>query len=561
VAPTIGSTAATSTTSTTVIPTEPEVNERPQGGAVRVGISSEPITLNPFLEGGGAAVVQLIGRVSWAGAVALDGRSFEPVPVLLEELPTPANGGLVENEDGTISVTYRLNPEARWEDGSPVSGEDFEYTYGVVTDPTLPIRADVRAPYTAVVPGSLRFDESTVTFDLSSPSLAYLEVFSVVLPAAQIDGTDFAADWNDQMWMSAGPFRFSEWIVGESLTMERNDRYWESDPETGQRLPHLDALVFEMAGPTGTLAGFQTGRYDLIGGLSDPVAVVELAALDGVAVQTAWGPSWEHLSFQFGPGRLSRNPVSLNEHVEYRRAVAHAIDRESIAGAVYGGLVPALNSPLSIMWPAASSAAWEDYRGSSELAAAELDALRSGVEVDIPRAVLTTNNTQERSIASAEMGPMFAAAGLAVDIEPPEETGVYFLETIGPGEFDLAEWAWVPTPGPGGAVADMHRWYALTAEEGGSNFSRWPGAAQDSVEDVNRLTTLLEEVISEFELQEVRAMLAEIEALMGELVVTLPLYAELNAGAVWSHAMGGYQHSILPGGDTWNAATWYRTDE
>ena len=147
-----------------------------------------------------------------------------------------------------------------------------------------------------------------------------------------------------------------------------------------------------------------------------------------------------------------------------------------------------------------------------------------------------------------------------MDIEPPEETGVYFLETIGPGEFDLAEWAWVPTPGPAGAVSDIRRWYSQTAEGGGSNFSRWPGATEGPVEDVNRLTTLLDEVGTEVDLEEVKAMLGEIETLMSDLVVTVPLYAELDAGAVRSDAIGGYRHSVLPGGDTWNAATWYRID-
>ncbi len=63
---------------------------------------------------------------------------------------------------------------------------------------------------------------------------------------------------------------------------------------------------------------------------------------------------------------------------------------------------------------------------------------------------------------------MFAEAAIALEVEPPEETGVYFLETIGPGRFDLAEWSWVPTPGPSGAVADMRRWFLLTPEAGGS---------------------------------------------------------------------------------------------
>ena len=554
-------TAATSTTSS-ITTTEPVPLEKPYGGLVTIGVSSDPIALNPFLEGGGAEALQLIGRTSWAGAVALDGLSLDPVPVLLSELPTQENGGLVENEDGTVTVTYRIKPEARWADGSPVTGADFELTYRLVTDRSLPIRADVRAPYTAVVPNSPVFDIDTVTLDLEAPSLAYLDLFSIVVPAGQVGESDFANDWNERFWMSAGPFEFGEWLPGEWITLNRNDAYWGIDLETGQDLPYLDHLVFEVAATGGgPVNGFQTGAFDIISVPPDPVTIAELEALDGVAVQIGAGPAWEHLSFQFGRGRFQRNSDSLNEYLDYRKAVAHAIDRQAVAAGVSGGLLTALDSPLRVMWPAAASAGWEQYQGDTNAAAAALEKLRTTVDVSIPRAVLTINNTPERTATASGFGSMFAGSAIALDIEPPEETGVYFLESIGPGRFDLAEWSWVPTPGPSGAVADIRRWFLQTPEAGGSNFSRWPGSAGESEdEDLARLTQLLESVGSRVDLEEVKAMLSEIETLMADLVVTVPLYAELNAGAVHADVVRGYRHSIIGGGDTWNAATWYRTD-
>jgi peptide/nickel transport system substrate-binding protein len=566
-------TPTTTTVATTVVPTiaptstitsttaEPAPVEHSYGGDVTIGISSDPITLNPFLEGGGAEVLHLIGRTIWAGGVALDGVTFDPIPVLLSELPTLENGGLVENEDGTVTVTYRIDPNAKWEDGSPVTGADFEFTYALVTDPALPIRAEVRTPYTAIVPGSAQFDTSTVTFALNGPSLAYLDVFSIVLPAAQVDGSDFVNDWNDRFWMSAGPFEFGQWLPGEWITLNRNDQYWGIDAETGQKLPYLDHLVFEVAPVSeGTVTGFQTGAFDVIAVPPDPVAISELEALDGVDVQIGWGPSWEHLSFQFGPGRFERNVDSLNEYLDYRRAVAHVVDRGQIAAAVSGGLVPALDSPLSVMWPAAASAGWSEYRGDTDATTRALDSLSAGVEASIPRSVLTINGTPERTTAAADLATMFADGAIALEVDPPQETGVYFLETIGPGRFDLAEWSWVPTVGPSAAVADVRRWFYLTPEEGGSNFSRWPGAVEEPAADAARLALLLEDVGRQVDIEEVKAMLSEIETLMADLVVTLPLYAELNAGAVHADAVSGYRHSIIAGGDTWNAATWYRTD-
>jgi peptide/nickel transport system substrate-binding protein len=556
VGPTIDPTSTLSSTTT-----EPVPIAKPYGGNVTVGISSDPITLNPFLEGGAAEVLQLIGRTVWAGAIALDGITLDPVPVLLSELPTLENGGLVENEDGTVAVTYRINPEAVWEDGSPVTGADFELTYALVTDESLPIRAEVRAPYRAIVPDSVQFQTDTVTFDLDSPSLSYLDVFSIVIPAGQVGNSDFANDWNERFWMSAGPFEFGEWLPGEWITLNRNDGYWGLDAETGQELPYLDHLVFEVAGAgSGPVAGFQSGVFDIVAVPPDPAVISELETLNAVDLQVGWGPSWEHLSFQFGPGRFDRNPDSLNEYLEYRRAVAHAIDREQIATTVSGGLTPVLDSPLSVMWPAAASSGWSTYGGDADAVVEALDALRERIDISIPQSVLTINNTPDRTAAAAEFGSMFANASIALDIEPPEETGVYFFETIGPGLFDLAEWSWVPTVGPSGAVADIQRWFLLTPEEGGSNFSRWPGSDDEPAGEIAMLNGLLGDLSSELDLEEVKAMLNEIETLMTDLVVTLPLYAELNVGAAHADTVSGYRHSIIAGGDTWNAATWYRTD-
>ncbi len=551
---TLGTTASSTTTTTGPV-------ARPYGGEAVMGVGSEPITLNPFLEGGNADTLRLIGRPVWAGAFALHGLDFDPIPVLAGEIPTAQNGGLVSNEDGTVSVTYRLDPAAVWEDGTPVTGADFAFTYELVTNPSLPIRADVREPYRSIVPGSLEVSDTTVGFDLAAPSLAYLEVFSIVVPAAQVEGTDFVTAWGDAMWWSAGPFRFEEWRPGAAIVLTRNERYWEMDPETGQQLPYLDQLVFAIVETGATSADMAAGRFDIVAPLSDPGPVLELREVEGVHVDIGWGPSWEHLSFQFGPGRFARNPESVNEHLAYRQAVAFITDRRAVAQAAYQGLVPPLDSPVAISWPRAASTGWSIYQPSEDQAEAALAELERDTEVVEPQAVLTSNVTPERSAALEALGGLFSGSGINLEVEPPEETGVFFLETVGPGSFDLAEWAWVPEVGPSKVVADLRRWFSVLPEQGGSNFSRW-GSSVSAVQgdEVERLSILLDEMGRETDLDRLQDMISEAEQLMADLVVTIPLYAELNAGAVWATEIGGYAHSIMPGGDTWNAAFWYRAD-
>ena len=127
-------TAAAETTTTTVA--NPE---KPYGGEAIVGDSQEPPTLNPFVPGGDNFIVSIIGQGYHTGAYEIDGYTLALIPELLTELPTIGNGGVVLNDDGTMTVKYTIKDEAMWEDGIPISGDDFLYTYEIIMDPDLPV--------------------------------------------------------------------------------------------------------------------------------------------------------------------------------------------------------------------------------------------------------------------------------------------------------------------------------------------------------------------------------------------------------------------------------------
>src|SRR5204862_3323580 len=63
-----------------------------------------------------------------------------PRPLLAREIPTQENGDWVINADGTMVTTYRLNPDARWHDGPPVTAGDYAFAYEVYLDKDLPIQ-------------------------------------------------------------------------------------------------------------------------------------------------------------------------------------------------------------------------------------------------------------------------------------------------------------------------------------------------------------------------------------------------------------------------------------
>jgi hypothetical protein len=196
------------------------------------------------------------------------------------------------------------------------------------------------------------------------------------------------------MWLSGGPFEFEQWVRGEHLTLVRNPNYWKVD-ESGQSLPYLDRVVVRFESDLDTmLTDFENRELDVINPGWDPVLLDRLAALDGVVVDISGSGKWEHLSFQFGDGRLTRNPGSYNEHLEYRLAVAHAIDRQGLVDAVFDGWGEPMNSYLEAFTPVWSQGAWSQYDYNPQKARDYLSALceKEGVDcvANPPTAVFVT---------------------------------------------------------------------------------------------------------------------------------------------------------------------------
>ena len=105
------------------------------GGEIVLAVEQWPECLNPITSCNNAT------WLSWSVLVHLLPRLMEfdvnhnigASPVLMEA-PTVDNGGAVLNDDGTLTITYRLNPEARWSDGTPMTSTDVWFTWRAIID-------------------------------------------------------------------------------------------------------------------------------------------------------------------------------------------------------------------------------------------------------------------------------------------------------------------------------------------------------------------------------------------------------------------------------------------
>lgn len=542
------------TNSTTSVP----LPQRAYGGRVVVGEDQEPPTLNVFVPGGDSSSAARIGQTYLAGAQEIDGSTLELVPELVDDLPTVGNGGVSVNADGTMTVRYRIADDAVWSDGVPVSGADFQFTLDTILDPELPITATT---YEDIIVSS--YTTKTFEITLARPTVQFELLFNTVLPRHAVEGTDFLSDWNDRMWPSAGPFVLSEWAKGEYVKVTRNSEYWKTDPETGQELPYLDEVVFRFIPDTqGLIDAFRAREVDVIQPPPSTGTIETLQALEpaGARVEVLSGPIWEHLGFQFGQGRLARNPDSCTENLHMRRAVAHTIDRAVLTDELLAGQVEPMDSYVSAFRPSLSHDNWSQYEPDVSTARTEyLEAVtQTGKECTV---VFTTTANNDARVQMAQLfAAMFEAAEIPYENDL-EDSQLFVGETLSAGRFDLGEWAWIGSPGLSGLVASFDLFDPAAPPPNGSNYYRW-GAADSSAVDAAavRFAEIRDEVNATVDESVLVELFAEGEALVADNLVIIPLYARLSTGAVWADVVGGYKHNPSQATDTWNIEKWYRTD-
>ncbi len=576
------------TTSTTMVPstvtTVSRLELRPYGGEVVLGTNLEPATLNTFAPGGHSSIVTLIGNAYWTGVQDIDGFTLELIPDVVTELPTVANGGITINPDGTETIRYTIHDEAVWADGTPISGFDFEFTYETIMDPELPI---VRTIYEDFIPESIEADEKTIEFTLSKPTLRAEVIFGTILPKHDVAGSDFINDYNDTMWVSGGPFEFEQWQEGEFVSLTRNPNYWKTDAETGQNLPYLDRVIFRFLPDTPSLIdAFRAREVDVINPPPTIEAIEDLQSLEseGASVEVRSGPVWEHLGFQFGSNRFVTNPNSYNEFLEYRKAVAHAIDKNKIVDEILKGQVEPMSSYVDAYSPALSQGAWDQYDYNPEKARQYITDLCARDDTDCDArpvtTVFTTSENNKRRVAmSLLLGEMLEAAGIAYEVRL-EPAITFFGETIDFGLYDIGEWAWKNSdefaslsslvavhdfwdpeapPEPGPKILNIYRWgtpAVVGIDPEGFNQPE-SSVIDESTARFGELRDRMNETVDE---RELIGYINEAEDILANNVVIIPLYQQLDPGAVWADEIGGYIHAPSIGGDTWNIERWYRAD-
>ena len=155
-------------------------------------------------------------------------------PELAAELPTVENGDVViDEENGTMDVTWKLRQDIQWADGVPVTAEDLVFTYNAVVDPEYGYWIN-GIDY---VDGVEKIDDYTAVVHYNAIYPGYLTQFGgyvmAIWPAHYCKSEQGFTQWDCGLQpLSNGPYILKEWVQNDHLTFERNPTYYEAGKPT-----------------------------------------------------------------------------------------------------------------------------------------------------------------------------------------------------------------------------------------------------------------------------------------------------------------------------------------
>lgn len=470
-----------------------------------------------------------------------DGDTWVPVASeLMAEEPTSETAG------GKQTITYRINPEAVWSDGTPITADDFVYTAleirdgDDILDKTGYDRiADVKAE-----------DKTTVVVTLKEPYASWKSLFSSsfgILPAHLLEGKDRDALMKDGYTWSGGPWIIEEWKRGTSVTLVPNDKYWGEQP-------HLDKVTFQFI--TDTSAAFQALKSGQVDALYpspqlDAMSQIKSGVPNTKSQVDAQTGNLEALWFN--------NSAFPFDSQAVRQAVAYSVDRQAIVERLFGdiGVEDPAQSFFTPILGDFGDAAFEQY--TQDLDQVEQLMTEDGWAKDSAgfwakggdRASFTVETlagNKRRDLTLQILQDQFEAAGFEMKINNTTPAEL-FGKTAPNGDFQAALYTLIDTfPEPLNLSATFLSTAAPSEDNGfsGINFGRVDIPGLD--DEPNRLDT---EVDEEARLDASRAA----DQLIAEAVPALPLDAVPNV-LLWSTKLGG-PISINPSeGPFWNLNQW-----
>jgi peptide/nickel transport system substrate-binding protein len=361
----------------------------------------------------------------------------------------------------SVSWRFHLRPGARWQDGQPVTAEDVRFSFDAFVDSTLGSQArDYLAGKLAVTAE----DSATVLvrFNHRSSEQLFDATYHVrVLPShvwSAIPRERWTADTALSHLVGSGPYRITTWKRGEYLRLGADSA--SSDQ------PAVREVVWRFTqDPDAAINLVLSHEADLLETAGGPRNVERAANDSTLRLLPYASAAYGFLGFRIRGGLDQGEELHpIFGDVSTRRALALAVDRETLARSTFGREAKAPPGPMSqLLW------IWDDgirtLPFDTAQAARALDAAgwrrrdtvstRQRGSRALSFDILVPSTSPSRRQIAVALQAMWQAVGAAVTVTAVDFP--LFQERLEKGQFDSFIGAWLDEPSPRGLAEQWTR--------------------------------------------------------------------------------------------------------
>ncbi len=423
--------------------------EAPTISGIRLAIDQDPDTLdpagqtNPTVSSIVDHLAETLVKLQPDGSIA---------PGLARKFSPSADGK---------TWTFELQPGIEFHDGSRLDAEAAAMSLNRFLNPQL--RVSMRAPFDANLVASIApIDPLTLRISLKDRSRLFLQKLAAtelaIVSPAHVRG--FPDSFNEEP-IGTGPYRFKERRKGESVVLERFDRYW------GKR-GSFPALQFRIVPEVATRESLLlANQVEVI--LQPPLSDLPLLQ-QNPALKVAQTPTARSTFIAMDLTLPGGTPLAIKK---VRQALNYAVDRDGIIRNVLFGAATPLEAPMAsslVGYSRIGGYGYDPSRARQLLAEGGTPALqlrllyptgRSGQDALAPQlAQAVAANLHDVGVDLDLVGSDWATFLSAVNVPPDRGTAHMHLFNWSPALLDASQQMtqFVRSQWPPAGLATSHYW-------------------------------------------------------------------------------------------------------
>src|SRR5215207_8116716 len=329
------------------------------------------------------------------------------------------------NEDGTV-WTFTLDPALMWNDGNPVTANDWVATFRYGADPAHAwdftwYFQGVMKGWNEAIAGEIPLEELgvrqgenehelVIETEVPAPYLPAMLLYSNTLSAAALEEHGPLYNSTPETSVTSGPFKLTEWLIDQKVTFEKNPDY------TGNLVVPIEKAVVKLADPATYFIMYQNDEIDY---MQYP------APADLIIAQSEFP---EQIFSSVGDFRTYYMFFDVDtapfDKLEVRQAFSHAIDRDALQAQILGPAGVPAYSWLAPGFPAANGEELSSIQNFDPARAKELLAAAGFSDPStFPAQVLQVRNPTPlvKSISQAAAAMLRDNLGITVEVQDVDQ--------------------------------------------------------------------------------------------------------------------------------------------